>query len=66
MPTLDEIKALYGLKDFYNAKDVILIAPSSISLSSKDFIDRINLNKETKNTYHLISIDKLIDLYKNL
>ena len=65
-PTLDEIKALYGLKDYYDAEDVIFIAPSSISMSSKDFIDKINSNKETKNTYRLLNIDKVIDLYKEI
>lgn len=66
LPTLDEVKSLYGLKDFYDAENVILIAPSSISLSSKDYIDKINNNNLTKNSYKLMSIDKVIDSYSML
>ncbi len=64
IPTLDEIKSLYGLKDFYDAKNVILIAPSAISISAKEFIDKINFNNRTKNTYKLLSIDDVINDYQ--
>lgn len=60
-PKIDKIKALYGLKDFYDSDSVILIGTPSISSQSKDFIDKINM-QEIKNTYKLISLDKLIEI----
>ena len=61
VPTADSVKALYGLKDFYKADDVILIGAPCLSPQSKIFIDKINKNEQTKNTYKIISIDKVID-----
>lgn len=58
-PHIDDIKALYGLRDFYKTNDAILIGPSSISSQSKDFIDTVN-NKEKKDSFKLMSLDEIV------
>ena len=58
-PRIDNIKALYGLRDFYKTDDVILIGPQSISSQSKNFIDTVN-KKEKKDSFKLLSLDEVV------
>lgn len=58
-PHIDNIKALYGLRDFYKTDDVILIGPQSISSQSKDFIDTVN-KKENQDSFKLMSLDEIV------
>jgi len=60
IPTIDSIKALYGLKDYYQADDVILAGVPGVTPQSKEFIDKINSKKESKDAYKLIGIDTIL------
>ena len=63
-PHIDNIKALYGLRDFYKTDDVILIGPSSISSQSKDFIDAVN--SQAKDSFKILSLDEIVKKIENL
>ena len=63
-PHIDNIKALYGLKDFYKTDNVILIGPSSISSQSKDFIDTVNSQKQ--DSFKILSLDEVVKRIENL
>lgn len=63
-PHIDNIKALYGLRDFYKTDDVILIGPSSISSQSKDFIDTVN--SQEKDSFKILSLDEIAKRTENL
>ena len=56
-PHIDNIKALYGLKDYYKTDNVILIGPSSISSQGKDFIDTVN--SQEKGSFKILSLDEI-------
>ena len=58
VPTLDSVKALYGLRDYYKTDNVMLIGPSSITSMSKDFIDTVN-NRE-KDSYRIFNLDLVV------
>lgn len=65
-PDIDIIRALYGLKDYYGADSVIMVAPPSITAKSKDFIDTINCSTTKENSYKLWNLDMVVDLYNKM
>lgn len=62
-PDIDIVRALYGLKDYFGADSVVMVAPFAITAKSKDFIDTINSSASNKNSYKLWNLDEVIDLY---
>lgn len=63
---IEMIRALYGAKDVYGAKNVILFGLESITYASKDFISTINKKYGASGSFKILSLDKIISMYKKL
>lgn len=60
------VRALYGAKDVLEVNKVILGGVQSLTYATKDFIDTVNRNHGKTCAYNILSLDRLISLYKTL
>ncbi len=64
IPNIDDIRGLYGSKNVFNADEVVFVGISGLTAPEKVFIDFINNQDDKKETFKIISFDKLIEFAK--
>lgn len=63
---IDEIRSLFGAKDVFGVKNVIMYGLDSLTFASQDFINTINKKCGKECNFKVLSLDKIIKLSKKV
>ena len=63
---IDAVRGLYGSKDVFKAKKVIMFGSDILTYASQNFISTVNKKYDKECIFKILSIDKIISLFRML